>query len=129
MGTVEHRCGPRQPVSFEAILHSPVRGDLRCQIRNLSAGGLYAELGDGEPPLGPCALVDVLLALPGSRVPRTYRWPAMVVYRRARGMGLMFDRPRGTEVAAALAISSRQAAARGRSQPPGHRSVTVSPSV
>lgn len=102
---VEHRCGARTAILFEATIRSPTRGSLTCRVRNLCAGGMFVEFPGRL--LAPCAVVEVLFRLPlagaRSRVARILRWSAMVVHRQGAGMGLMFDQFHAREVAAILA--------------------------
>lgn len=93
---VEHRCAYRQPVRLQAFLRSSARGRLPARIVNLSGGGLYVELERDDPPPAICAMVDVVVSTPGGA--DSFRWPAMVVHRSERGVGLMFDRSRVNEV-------------------------------
>lgn len=96
MTGVEHRCASRVPVAFEAILESRARPAARVTVRNLGAGGLFAEM-QGGPPL--CTVVELVVTLPGHPAQRRC-WPAMVVHRQADGVGLMFDGLHADDVAA-----------------------------
>jgi len=81
---IERRYCERQPVHLDVAIRYRDQRPLPATARNLSQEGMLLSLGPAVFPRG--TLLDLEFAHRGYK----WRFPALVVHRSSRGMGVMF---------------------------------------
>lgn len=85
---MEHRLSARFPATGRAIVDGAPIGIVVATVRDVSVGGMFVECGSDVFPVD--SLVALSFSLSSDDQVQGFLIPAMVVYAKEQGMGLMF---------------------------------------